>query len=67
MIPRTGIYGLERRSGRNQHALARQQAGLKERLDVLEYFFRLEHAPHADFAAGLVAARGPEDGNAVRT
>ena len=65
--PAHGVYRLESRPGRYQHALARQQSGLEKRLDVLEYFFRLEHAPHADFAAGLVAARGSEDGNAVRT
>ncbi len=65
--PAHGVDRLESRPGRYQHALAGKQPGLKKRLDVLENLFRLEHPPHADFAAGLIAARGPEDGNTVRT
>ena len=54
-------------AGGNQHALARQQFGLKKRDYVVQQFLGLAHAAIARFAAGLVAHAHTQHGGAVGT
>ena len=64
-MPRTGSIASKVGPGGDQHVLAGEQLGRELRLDLLVNLLRFEHAAEPDFAAGLVAAGGAEDGDAV--
>ena len=59
------VDGLKGRPGGDHHALAQQRLGRQEGDQLLDQFARLQHAPVAELAAGLVAVRHAQQVGAV--